>query len=42
MKNGLYHLYNDNNINVIKEEDLFNNFRSCNAYLVIYNSIDNT
>jgi|688.fasta_scaffold00528_26 ubiquitin carboxyl-terminal hydrolase 2/21 len=42
MKNGLYHLFNDNNVNVIKEKDLFNNFRSCNAYLVIYNSINNT
>ena len=42
MKNGNYHLFNDDNINIIKEEELFKEFKSSNAYLLLYNNINNS
>lgn len=42
MKNGNYHLFNDDNINIIKEEELFKNFKSSNAYLLLYNNINSS
>jgi len=41
MHNGLYHFFNDDNINLMKNEDLFKNqLKSCNAYLILYKCID--
>jgi ubiquitin C-terminal hydrolase len=42
MKNGNYHLFNDNNINIIKEEELFKDFKSNNAYILLYNNINSS
>ena len=42
MKNGNYHLFNDDNINIIKEEELFKEFKSSNAYLLLYNNINSS
>ena len=42
MKNGNYHLFNDDNINIIKEEELFKEFKSNNAYLLLYNNINSS
>jgi len=39
MKNGCYHHFNDDNINIMKEDDLFKNFKSSNPYLLLYNCI---
>jgi len=39
MKNNYYNLYNDTNVNIIKEEDLFKEFKSSNVYLLLYNNI---
>jgi len=42
MNNGYYHFFNDDNINIMKETDLFNNnnqLKSSNAYLILYKSI---
>jgi ubiquitin C-terminal hydrolase len=40
MKNGNYHLFNDENINIITEDNLFKDFKNSNAYLLLYNNID--
>ena len=42
MKNGNYHLFNDDNINIIKEEELFKEFKSSNVYLLLYNNINSS
>lgn len=39
MKNGNYHHFNDDVINIIKEDELFKSFKSSNAYLLLYNCI---
>jgi len=36
MKNGLYNLYNDDKVNIIKKEELLPDFKSVNAYLIVY------
>lgn len=41
MNNGSFHFFNDDNINIMKTEDIFKHqLKSCNAYLILYKCID--